>query len=240
MLNRSAVFALLVSAGFATMAFAQDSTPPAKPAEKPVEVPATAPAATPAATTPAAAPAKAEPKSLYEFSVPALSNDVEAPAKSLAEYKGKVALVVNVASKCGYTPQYKALEALYKELAEDGKKPFTVLAFPSNDFGSQEPGGAAEITQTCEKYSVTFPVFGKISVAGDAADPLYQWIVKQPQSEGEAPKWNFTKFLVDHTGKVVGRYDSRVRPDDSELRRRINELLAAAEKDQAKQPAEAK
>jgi len=197
---------------------------PACAQEAPPQPQAATPPATPDAPASETPPSE---KSLYEFSVAPL-DDSASEKKSLAEFAGKVTLVVNVASKCGYTPQYKALQELYRELAEDGKEPFAVLAFPSNDFGEQEPGGAAEITKTCEKYSVSFPVFGKVSVTGPQADPLYKWILAQPRSGGEPPKWNFTKFLVDADGQVVARFDSRIRPNDPELRRKLDELLASA------------
>jgi len=191
------------------------------------------PAAAPAAVVKPETRPRMTQTSLFEFSVPALTAEPDAPAKPLADHKGKVALVVNVASECGYTPQYGGLQALYQELAIDGQLPFTILAFPSNDFGEQEPGGPDEINKTCTKYKVTFPLYGKISVTGDSADPLYRWIIQQPASGNEPPKWNFTKFVVDHNGKVVARFDTRISPDDPTLRRTLNELLAAAPKTSA-------
>jgi len=224
---RSPAVALLAVAFFGLNACAQESAPVPAPQPSTPAMPAK-PAASPAPATPGTTPAPAVAyTSLYDISVPPLSDAANAALKPLAEYKGKVALVVNVASQCGYTPQYKGLQQLYKELALDGQRPFTILAFPSNDFGEQEPGGVTEISKTCEKYSVTFPVFGKISVTGDEPHALYRWIVQQPKSGREPPKWNFTKFLVDHNGQVVARFDSRVGPGDADLRRAIAELLAA-------------
>jgi len=130
----------------------------------------------------------------------------------LAQYQGKVLLVVNTASKCGFTPQYEGLETLYRELHGRGLE---VLGFPCNQFGSQEPGSEAEIGAFCEKnYGVSFPMFAKVDVNGDAAHPLWKHL------KGEAPgvlgtegiKWNFTKFLVDRTGKVAGRFAPTTEP----------------------------
>jgi glutathione peroxidase len=134
----------------------------------------------------------------------------------LATYAGKVLLVVNTASKCGFTPQYEGLEALRRKYAARG---FEVLGFPCNQFGHQEPGDAAEIANFCSlTYDVTFPVFAKIEVNGGNADPLYVALKKQaPGMLGtEGIKWNFTKFLIDHSGKVVGRYAPTTKPEDIE------------------------
>ncbi len=131
----------------------------------------------------------------------------------LSDKQGKVLLVVNTASKCGFTPQYEGLEAIFREYEERG---FEVLGFPCNQFGAQEPGDAAEIAQFCKlTYDVTFPVLKKIDVNGDDASPLFDWM------KGEAPglmgskaiKWNFTKFLIDRDGKVVKRYAPQDRPE---------------------------
>ncbi|WP_066653575.1 MULTISPECIES: glutathione peroxidase [Sphingomonas] len=124
----------------------------------------------------------------------------------LSAYAGQVLLIVNTASKCGFTPQYEGLEALYRKFKDRG---FAVLAFPCNQFGAQEPGDAAEIAQFCTvNYDVTFPVFAKVEVNGAGADPLYQTLRKAaPGLMGTTSiKWNFTKFLVDRAGKVVRRY----------------------------------
>ena len=146
--------------------------------------------------------------SIYDFSVA----DIHGEQQKLDRYKDKVMLVVNVASKCGFTPQYKGLEALYEKLHSRGLE---VLGFPCNQFGAQEPGNEAEIAQFCDlNYGVTFPLFAKIDVNGSTAAPLYQYLKKaKPGLLGsEAIKWNFTKFLVDRQGKVVERYAPNVEP----------------------------
>ncbi len=132
----------------------------------------------------------------------------------LSEFAGKVLLIVNVASKCGFTPQYTGLEELHRRYGERG---FAVLGFPCNQFGAQEPGDAAEIANFCSlTYDVTFPVFGKIDVNGANAAPLYRWLKKQaPGLFGtEGIKWNFTKFLIDREGNVVERYAPQTKPED--------------------------
>jgi glutathione peroxidase len=132
----------------------------------------------------------------------------------LSPYAGKVLLIVNVASKCGFTPQYAGLEELHRKYADRG---FEVLGFPCNQFGAQEPGDAAEIARFCSlTYDVTFPVFGKIDVNGDNAAPLYRYLKKAaPGLFGtEGIKWNFTKFLIDRDGQVVERYAPTTKPAD--------------------------
>jgi glutathione peroxidase len=134
----------------------------------------------------------------------------------LSAHKGKVLLVVNVASKCGFTPQYEGLEELQKKYAERG---FTVLGFPSNQFGAQEPGNAEEIANFCSlTYDVTFPLLGKIDVNGPEAAPIYRHLKKEAPGllGSEGIKWNFTKFLVDRSGKVVKRYAPQTKPEDIE------------------------
>ena len=146
--------------------------------------------------------------SIYDFSV----EDIHGKQQRLDRYKDKVMLIVNVASKCGFTPQYKGLEALYEKLHASGLE---VLGFPCNQFGAQEPGNEAEIAQFCDlNYGVTFPLFAKIDVNGSAAAPLYQYLKKaKPGLLGsEAIKWNFTKFLVDRQGNIVERYAPNVEP----------------------------
>jgi len=145
---------------------------------------------------------------IYDLAV----NDIHGKRKQLEQYKGKVLLIVNVASQCGFTPQYKGLEALYEKLRARG---FEILGFPCNQFGAQEPGSEKEIAQFCEtNYGVTFPLFAKTDVNGAAAAPLYQYLKKaKPGLLGsEAIKWNFTKFLVDRKGAVVERYAPNVEP----------------------------
>jgi glutathione peroxidase len=155
--------------------------------------------------------------SLYDLETTTLDGK---PAR-LADYRGKVALVVNVASKCGYTPQYEGLEALHKALAPKG---FTVLGFPSNDFGDQEPGSAAEIAQFCRlTYGVTFPMFSKVATkAGASQSPVYAFL----GAGGTLPQWNFGKYLVGKDGKVVGYFPSKATPQSPELRAAIDAALA--------------
>jgi glutathione peroxidase len=157
-------------------------------------------------------------ESIYDFSIPALDSfRVEAGANaheiSLGEFRDRVLLIVNTASRCGFTPQYAELEAIYRRFRERG---FEVLGFPCNQFGGQEPGSAAEIGAFCErKFGVTFPLFSKIDVNGPHAHPLYQLLKeKKPGIFGTRRiKWNFTKFLVDRKGEVVARYRPATRPE---------------------------
>lgn len=142
---------------------------------------------------------------------------------SLAAYAGKVLLIVNTASKCGFTPQYEGLEALHRDYADRG---FEVLAFPCNQFGAQEPGDAAEIANFCTlTYDVTFPVFAKVDVNGGEADPLFDRLKSDAPGVlgSKAIKWNFTKFLIDRAGKVVARYAPTTKPAD--IRTDIEKLL---------------
>ena len=140
--------------------------------------------------------------------------------ESLCSYAGKVLLVVNTASECGYTGQYEGLEALSRELAPDG---LVVLGFPSNDFGAQEPGDNAEIARFCRTaYGIQFPMFGKSRVRGAAANPLFAELARR---SGDAPGWNFHKYLVDRSGTRVLSFGSEVRPDSADLRRAILAML---------------
>ena len=144
--------------------------------------------------------------------------------KSLADYRGKVLLVVNTASKCGFTPQFAGLEELYEKYREQGLE---VLGFPCNQFGKQDPGSNDEITEFCQlNYGVSFPMFGKIEVNGSGTDPLFQHLKKEaPGALGtQRIKWNFTKFLIDSNGKVVKRYAPTVKPKDIE--KDVKKLLA--------------
>jgi glutathione peroxidase len=156
---------------------------------------------------------------IYEFAV----RDISGRDVSLSSYRGKALLIVNTASKCGFTPQYEGLEALYRDLGAHG---LVVLGFPCNQFGGQEPGDAAEIASFCKlTYDVTFPMFAKMDVNGPEACPLFVWL------KGEAPgvlgskdiKWNFTKFLVDRAGHVVERYAPTTQPEA--IRAAIEALL---------------
>lgn len=144
----------------------------------------------------------------------------EAPVNLCQQFEGKVLLVVNTASKCGFTPQYEGLEKLHAELEGRG---FAVVGFPSNDFMGQEPGTEQEIREFCTlTYGVKFPMFQKLAVKGEAADPFYQELAKQG---GEEPGWNFHKYLISKDGKVLKSFGSRVKPDAPELRAAIEEAL---------------
>jgi len=159
--------------------------------------------------------------SIYDFTM----KTIDGEARSLSEYKGKVLLIVNVASRCGYTPQYEGLQKLYESKSGAG---FVVLAFPANDFGNQEPASNSEIAEFCSsKFGVTFPLFEKITVKGPEKHALYSYLSSRPEPAGGEPKWNFTKYLVDRSGNVVERYESKVRPDDPTLTGKIDELLAS-------------
>jgi glutathione peroxidase len=157
---------------------------------------------------------------LYSFAL----NSIDGQPAPLAGYKGKVVLLVNVASKCGYTPQYSALEATYEKYKSQG---FVILGFPANNFGAQEPGTNEEIKTFCSrKYNVSFPMYAKISVKGSDQAPLYTFLTKDtaPGIAGEI-KWNFTKFLVDRNGNVVQRFESAVTPDSQEVTSAIEKQL---------------
>jgi glutathione peroxidase len=169
--------------------------------------------------------------SLFDISV----RTIEGPAETLAEYKGNVMLIVNVASACGLTPQYLGLEKIYEAYMARG---FVVLGFPCNDFGGQEPGTELEIQRFCEaKFNVQFPMFSKITVKGEARHPLYvELIAQQPKAQGNpgsAPKegsdisWNFEKFLVGRDGKVIARFAPQVTPESPILIEAIEAALAA-------------
>jgi glutathione peroxidase len=148
---------------------------------------------------------------------------IDGADKPLADYKGKVVLIVNVASKCGLTPQYAGLEALYEKHAPQG---LVVLGFPANNFGGQEPGTNDEIKAFCTgKYDVTFPMFAKISVKGDDIHPLYKSLTTQPAPIGGDVQWNFQKYLVDRSGNVVAMFGPKTMPDDAALTAKIEELL---------------
>ncbi len=150
---------------------------------------------------------------------------IDGQTKNLADYRGQVVLIVNVASKCRFTPQYKGLEALYQARKGEG---LVILGFPANDFGGQEPGSNKEIAAFCsERFGVTFPMFEKVSVRGENAHALFKAMAAVPAPAGGEPTWNFTKYLIDREGKLVARFESRIKPDDVEMNRRIDELLRA-------------
>ena len=159
--------------------------------------------------------------SIYGLELPRLNGANE----KLSDYEGKVVLAVNVASKCGFTPQYAGLQELY---AKYGDKGFTILGFPCNQFFHQEPGSAAQIEQFCSiNYGVTFPLFAKLDVKGEGQSPLYALLSQTPDDRGAAGavKWNFEKFLVDREGHPVRRFRSKVTPEDPALVEAIEELL---------------
>lgn len=168
-----------------------------------------------AATAFAAEPAK-EPASLYDLTVKAL----DGKPVDLGQYKGKVTLVVNTASQCGFTPQYQGLQALREEMKASGVE---VLGFPSNDFGGQEPGSAEEIQTFCKKnYGVTFPMFQKVvTKAGPEQSPVYAFLGKK----GDLPKWNFSKYVVGKDGQVRAFFGSNVKPEDAPLRDALQAAL---------------
>ena len=157
--------------------------------------------------------------SVHEFTMDAL-NGTPTP---LASFKGKVLLVVNVASQCGYTYQYEGLQALYMKYKDQG---LVVAGFPANNFGAQEPGSNAEIGAFCKsKFGVTFPMFSKISVKGSDKAPLYQFLTDPKTKTGGEIPWNFTKYLVDRDGKVLARFDAPVEPESKELTSAIEAAL---------------
>ena len=154
--------------------------------------------------------------SIYSISV----DDIHGRQTDLHQYKGKKLLIVNVASECGYTPQYDDLEKLYSEY----KDKLVVLGFPSNDFGGQEPGTNSEIEQFCRsKYSIDFPLFSKIDVIGDTAHPLYKWLSNEKQNgwNNQPPTWNFWKYLIDENGNLINYFSQNVHPFDEAI---INQL----------------
>ena len=157
-------------------------------------------------------------KNIYSFKL----NNIDGKEVNLADYKGKVLVVVNTASKCGFTPQYEEIEKFYKEYQSKG---IIVLGFPANDFMRQEPGTNSEIKTFCSsKYNVTFPMFSKITVKGKDIHPLFTTLTTQPGLEGDV-SWNFNKFLVDSEGKLIARYGSRTKPQDQELIAQLEKLL---------------
>ncbi|MHC5542659.1 glutathione peroxidase [Singulisphaera rosea] len=151
--------------------------------------------------------------------------NIEGQETDLSKYKGDVLLVVNVASKCGLTPQYEGLEEVYEKYKGKG---FQVLAFPANEFGKQEPGSDSEIKAFCTKnYGVTFPVFSKIVVKGEGIHPLYTYLTKETPSTYQGPiAWNFTKFLVNRKGEVIARFEPKVTPDAENVTKAIEAALA--------------
>ncbi len=171
-------------------------------------------------------PSPSEPaneKSALEFTM----RNIDGKDVKLDDYKGKVVMIVNVASKCGYTPQYEGLQALYEKNKDKG---FVILGFPANNFMSQEPGTEAEIKEFCSsKYHVTFPMFAKISVKGKDQHPLYNFLTNKatdPEFSGDI-SWNFNKFLLDRSGKVVARFGSKDTPEGEAVTASVGKYLAA-------------
>lgn len=158
------------------------------------------------------------PKSIYDFKVAGL----EGGTIDFAKFKGKKILIVNTASECGYTPQYEGLEKLY----ETHKDKLVIVGFPANDFGAQEPGSNQEIAGFCKKnYGVTFPMAAKITVKGDDKAAIYEWLTNKDYNhfENSTVKWNFQKYLINEKGELTGIYYSKVKPDDPQLLRAIEE-----------------
>lgn len=154
----------------------------------------------------------AYPKTIYEFKVPS----IEGGTIDFSKYKGKKILVVNTASKCGYTPQYEGLEKLYKEHQDK----LVVVGFPANNFGQQEPGTNEEIQQFCKlRYGVTFPLASKVDVVGENTHPLFKWLTSKEENGvlDATIKWNFTKFLLDENGKLIASFESKVTPESEEI-----------------------
>lgn len=162
-------------------------------------------------------------QSAFDFSV----RSIEGEPVALDRYRGKVLLLVNVASRCGLTPQYADLEALYTQYRDRGLE---VLGFPCNQFMNQEPGSEAEIQQFCQtQYGVQFPLFAKIEVNGSGRHPLYQWLTAAAQSQPGDIQWNFEKFLIDRTGQVAARFAPRVLPLDATLIEALERTLATTQ-----------
>ena len=157
---------------------------------------------------------------IYDFTL----NDIDGNPVSLSQFRGKVLLLVNTASFCGNTPQYTDLEQMYEQYRDKG---FEILAFPANNFGQQEPGTNEEIKTFCyTKYSLSFPLFSKISVTGNDKHPLYRYLTEQSPVPGEV-EWNFQKYLVDRSGKIVARYHHRTKPFSPEIVQDVERVLAA-------------
>jgi glutathione peroxidase len=211
----------------------ESPAPPKAPEPKPAEIkPADAKPQTKPESTP---PAQAEPaKPADPYVLGHTLPDIDGKDQKLEQYKGKVVLIVNVASKCGLTPQYKNLQKLFDEKKDKG---LVILGFPANNFAGQEPGKDADIKAFCEKsFGVTFPMFAKVSVKGDDQHALFKQLAGQPKPLGGDPTWNFTKFLVNREGKVVARFEPRTDPADTTFVKKIDELLAEGQP--AAKPAE--
>ncbi len=159
-----------------------------------------------------APPKESVPKSIYDFKV----ESIDGKTINFADYKGKKILIVNTASKCGYTPQYADLEKVYARY----KDRMVIVGFPANDFGAQEPGSNSDIKSFCQKnYGVTFPMAAKITVKGDNKAPIYQWLTEKKYNgfKDSDVKWNFQKYLINEKGELIGVYESNVKPDNAEI-----------------------
>ncbi len=171
-----------------------------------------------------------QPKAEGKLNMPALQfkmKDIDGKEQDLSDYYGNVVLMVNVASKCGLTPQYEQLQAVYEKYKDKG---FVILGFPANDFLRQEPGDEAQIKSFCTtNYGVTFPMFGKIKVKGREKAPLYEYLTSKKEGHefGGAIRWNFDKFLIDRTGRIIDRFHPRKKPDDPKLIEALEAALAA-------------
>lgn len=161
-----------------------------------------------------------QPKTFYDFS----ANNIDGKSVSMAAYKGKVVLVVNTASQCGFTPQYEGLQKLYMKYKDKG---LVIIAFPANDFRSQEPGSNSDIKQFCtSKYGVTFPLFEKVHVIGENRTPMFQWLVENSDKPDNDVEWNFAKFLVGRDGTERARFAPKETPESRFLIQKIEQLLA--------------
>jgi glutathione peroxidase len=208
------ILATLALAGSSFVSAQQPPAPP-QPAPQPTQEPAPKP---PAKADPSPARAKDTAMNLYTLK----SQSLEGKQVDLSQYRGKVTLVVNVASECGFTPQYAGLEELHTKLKDKG---FAVLGFPSNEFGGQEPGTPEQIRTFCtEKYHVDFPMFAKVQTAGEGQSEVYALLGK---ASGQLPKWNFGKYLIGKDGTVLQYFDSKVKPESAELRAAIDKALSA-------------
>lgn len=206
--------------GLGVVGVASAFQPEKKETPKP---PATAPATTPAdgKEPEKKTPSTATPSEADRYVLDHNMKRIDGTEESLKKYEGQVLLIVNVASKCGNTPQYAGLQKLYTDKKDSG---LVILGFPANNFRSQEPGTNKDIAEFCtSKYSVTFPMFEKVSVKGDDVHPLY----KQLTTAFQEPDWNFAKYLVDRKGNVVAFYKAGTKPDNKDLLAKIDELLAA-------------
>jgi glutathione peroxidase len=160
--------------------------------------------------------------SVHDFTVKTIRGE----SKKLADYKGKVLLIVNVASECGYTPQYEGLEKLYEQYKDKG---FAVLGFPANDFGAQEPGSNEQIETFCtSKFGVKFPMFSKVSVKGEGMEPLFDYLQSKDTNPGFGGpiKWNFNKFLIGKNGEILGRFEHKIEPNNPDVKAAIDKAIS--------------